>query len=167
MPDTNEPKKKTSPWLIGCLGLIGVFILLAIIGSFLPKTPENQAPSQEVKDVVNAIAPEKPAAPAEIAIKITASNLMKAYSTNEIAADNQYKGKLLDVTGKVSTISKGLLDGMYVNLKTDDVISTIQCFLNDDQGEKAAKLVPDQQIEIQGRDDGKMMNVMLKECWIK
>ncbi len=167
MPDTNEPKKKTSPLLIGCLGLVAIFILLAIIGSFLPETPKTAQPTTPAKVVDQKPAEQPTPKVEEQAIKITSNKLMEAYETNEIAADNQYKGKLLQVTGKVGTISKGIFGGSYLTLKTSDIITTVQCMLNDDQTEKAATLVPDQSIEVQGRGDGKMGNVVLKECWIK
>lgn len=167
MPEQIESKKKTSPLLIGCLGLVGIFIVLAIIGSFLPETPKTAQPATPAK-VVDQKPAEQPAPKVEEqATKITSNKLMDAYKTNEIAADNQYKGKLLEVSGKVGTISKGIFGGSYLTLKTSDIITTVQCMLNDDQTEKAAALVPDQLIEVQGRGDGKMGNVVLKDCWIK
>lgn len=74
---------------------------------------------------------------------------------------------MLQVTGKVGTISKGIFGGTYLTLKTSDIITTVQCMLNDDQTDKAATLVPDQLIEVQGRGDGKMGNVVVNDCWIK
>lgn len=49
---------------------------------------------------------EKPAVEEEIPIEITADSLYTEYEENEVAADLQYKGKLLRVSGRIYTFGK-------------------------------------------------------------
>lgn len=60
------------------------------------------------------------ASPAADAIKITAHELLDAYAANEVAADGQYKGKTLEVTGKVVGIDSGMDDEPVVQLETSN-----------------------------------------------
>jgi hypothetical protein len=71
-------------------------------------------------------ADDKPAAKAEAeapaqeepAIAVTSKELAKAYEENEIAADQQYKGKRLAVTGTVTGIDSDLMNKPVVHLNT-------------------------------------------------
>lgn len=56
------------------------------------------------------------AAPAGDAIKVTARDMFKAYEANEIAADSQYKGKPIEISGTVESISSDFMDQPVVQL---------------------------------------------------
>ena len=57
-----------------------------------------------------------PPAPAADAIKVSARDLFRAYEANEIAADSQYKGKPIEITGTVEGITSDLMDEPVVQL---------------------------------------------------
>ena len=101
-----------------------------------------------------------------LAMEVTSAELFSAYDKNEIAADEKYKDKWVEVSGFVDNIGKDLMDDMYVSLKTGHVIMRIQCMLNYSEVDKAARLKEGQKITLQGRVDGKLMNVLLRECVI-
>jgi len=107
------------------------------------------------------------AAETPVDIKVTASQLYAAYRANEIDADNKYKGKILEVSGTVSTIGKDILDSPYVALKTDDIIGVVQCMLENSEKSKAAGLQKGQRIVVQGKNSGLLMNVILRDCIVK
>jgi len=55
--------------------------------------------------------------PAEI-VRFSAVELFDAYDSNEVAADISLKGKIVEVTGRVESINKNVLDKIYVSLAT-------------------------------------------------
>lgn len=101
------------------------------------------------------------------AIQVTPGQLFAEYEANDIAADRKYKGKVLQMTGTVDTISRDLLDTIYVTLKAGNATFVqIQCFFDDGSEDAVAKLSSGQSLTIRGRCDGKFGNVMLKDCAI-
>lgn len=101
------------------------------------------------------------------ALEVSANQLYADYEANGVSADQQYKGKILKVTGTVNTIDKDIMDQIYVTLKGDGVIGDVQCFFSDDYVNEAAQLQKGQKITVVGKCDGKLMNVMLKGCNIE
>jgi len=85
-------------------------------------------------------------------INVTAEELINAYESNEVSADDQYKGKTLIVSGKVGKIGKDFFDAIYITLESDAEYRNVQCFIKDKQ--VAAKLVQGQYVSVQGKCDG-------------
>lgn len=102
----------------------------------------------------------------EEAIIITADDLYLAYKDNEVNADNTYKGKLVKISGIIDSIGKDILDKPYVTIKTENSFSNVQCFVADDALDSVATLKSDQSIVMEGRVDGYLMNVSVKNCRI-
>lgn len=100
-------------------------------------------------------------------LKVTANELYKAYDSNEVKADNTYKGKDLEIAGTISDIGKDILDDIYITIETDDIIFSIQCYFTEEYESKVADLEKGQKITIQGVCDGKLGNVLIKDCIIK
>jgi hypothetical protein len=107
------------------------------------------------------------APPSEAVTSVSAAELVSAYEANEVAADNSYKGKMLAVSGKIETIGKDLVDTSYVTLASGKRygITSVQCMFNREGG--LGNLSKGQTVTLMGRCDGKLMNVLLKECVIK
>lgn len=100
------------------------------------------------------------------AISVSATKLMSDYKANEVAADNSYKGKILEVTGVIDKIGKEVItDKPYVDLKTNEMLGSIQCYFPENPGELAS-LSQGQSLRVHGKCDGLMMNVQLKDCTI-
>jgi hypothetical protein len=49
-------------------------------------------------------------------ISLTADNLNYVYETNEVRADELYKGKIVEVSGAVERVSKGVFNTLRVSL---------------------------------------------------
>ncbi len=98
---------------------------------------------------------------------VTASQLFSDYKGNQVAADEKYKGKTIEVSGTITSIGKDILDTMYVSLKTGDIIGSVQCMLEDSELEKAAGLTQGQQITLTGEKPDYLMNVILRNCKIQ
>ncbi|WP_438312326.1 OB-fold protein [Sporosarcina sp. FA9] len=106
--------------------------------------------------------------PKEEAIVISAVDLYSAYDDNEIAADQKYKGKQLEVTGTIKDIGKDILDSMYITLDTGDVLGSIQVYFPKDDADSVAALSKGQDVTVIGKGDGFLLfTVSLKKSQVK
>lgn len=74
-------------------------------------------------------------------IKISATDLWRAYDANSVSADSQYKGQLLTVTGKITNIGQDLLSkDPCISLASGDQFGLypVQCFFPGDGDTVAA-----------------------------
>ncbi len=143
-------------FLKGCglvfLVFVGFIIISAAIGG---NHNENIDPSSIIVDQ-----------PKEV-ISISARQLYDEYIENQIAADLKYENEILEISGTVDSIGKDILDNMYVSLKTNDLIGSVQCMLEDSELEKAVNLANGQSIIVQGEVSGFLVNVILRDCTIQ
>ena len=102
-------------------------------------------------------------------MKVKISNMLSAYTNNEVGADSKYKGKRVQVSGLVDSIKKDFLGNLYVTVGTGKTfeIPQIQAFFDDSMTKKLGSLKKGQKITVQCRIDGLMMNVIAKNCVIK
>lgn len=106
--------------------------------------------------------PNTPTANQTTQIQTTAKELIAAYEANEISADQSYKGKIVEVSGSVSSVSKDLYDEPFVTLAGNSSdFREIQCAIKEVE---AAWLKKKQKIVIKGRVVGLLINVLLEEC---
>jgi hypothetical protein len=98
-------------------------------------------------------------------VVIDAKALLKEYKDNEVAADQKYKGKVLQITGVVGDIKKDFMDQIYVTVGTGAAfeLPMAQCFFDDSATAKAATLKKGDKVTIKGRVDGLMLNVLVKD----
>ena len=102
------------------------------------------------------------------AVKLSASELYVAYEKNEVSADNQYKDKIIAVTGVIENIGKDVLSNPYVTLKTGQYLNGVNCYFSDDKNNEIARLSKKQKITIQGECDGfSLLNVIMRKCEIE
>lgn len=111
--------------------------------------------------------PEEKPEPVEEVIAITAAELYQAYEDNEVAADQKYKGKTLEVSGTINNIGKDIIDRMYITLDTGDIILSVQVYFKKEHEDVIASLSKGQDVTIIGTGDGQSMNVMIKNAQIK
>jgi hypothetical protein len=113
--------------------------------------------------------PPKPAPPAAPPVSVKAGDLLKEYSTNAVAADAKYKGKVLQVSGKFGSAQKAPLLGYAVQLLPEEAgdvnLTNVQCFIAESAKEDVARLQPGQAISLQGTCDGQYVGqVKLSNC---
>jgi hypothetical protein len=112
--------------------------------------------------------PEEPIKPAAT---LTAEQLLDEYKKNQIGADQRYKDKLIQVTGKVSGIGKLPLAGYTIDIASPaEGELGIKCILDKDNKEaeeKAGKLKEGDTITIAGRCEGKALGqaLYLRYCY--
>jgi hypothetical protein len=92
----------------------------------------------------------------------TATELIKLYDENELAADKKVKHKRIAVKGKIFSISKDILDEPYVLLETGQILSKVQCDIN----ERVALTLKKGEVRtFVGRCDGlTLQNIFLADC---
>lgn len=152
--NTLKPKKPFyKKWWVWLLGIIFILIIASSGGGGGSTSGTNSSGSNEANT-----------APAEQAIVVTAIKLYADYKANEISADNTYKGKLVEVSGTVDNIGKDILDKPYISLKTDDIIGSVQCMLEDSAVTEASALAEGTKVTMQGRVSGLLGNVIAREC---
>jgi hypothetical protein len=97
-------------------------------------------------------------------IPVSAEQLLADYEANEVAADEKYKGKRLEVTGTIDNIGKDVLDNSYVALKTGKQYDfrSVQCYFDDNS--VLVTLSKGRRVKITGRCDGLFGTLSLKDC---
>jgi len=97
-------------------------------------------------------------------IEISAKELYRAYDSNQVLADENYKGKKLGITGVVSDIGKDILENPYVTLSAD-YLDNVNCYFDDDNIKIISKLRKGQKITIIGNCSGRTLtDVVIQDC---
>ena len=132
--------------------LVGLLVCAAVVGTCVSAIRGSR---NEGTSTVNAASAQ--------AIPVSAEELMSAYTANEVAADGRYKGKVVVVSGSVTTVGKDILDNMYVTLQTKDSFREIQCSFDKSHEGELARLKKRDRVTIRGQVDGLMGNVGLSD----
>lgn len=110
----------------GCLGLIGIFIVLTVIGSIVGgKSSKSES---------------APAANAEPPLEVRAQDVEAAYSANEASAQQAYGNRTLKVSGIIKSIDLGIGDEPFLVLSGSNQFMGPQAKLSDESKSKAASL---------------------------
>ena len=106
---------------IGCLGFIGLVVLVAIFGS---GSGDNTSPTSSTSTKTTQ-QQQVPKNYTEVDVAVMMSDL----ENNAMAAQKKYKGKDVKVTGKLGTIDS---DGNYISIQPDDqfAVRGVHCTIN-------------------------------------
>ncbi len=94
--------------------------------------------------------------------QISAVQLAAEYESNESAANEKYKGKVIVVTGVVSKIYRGFLYTPYVDLE-----GGVRCNFSDTEDSAMLALSEGQTISMKGQGDRLFIGVELRGCTIE
>lgn len=125
-----------------------VFIALIVIGLIFGK--DDKASSSKTNQTVVAEKSEAPQAEVVQPLEVTSDEILKAYKSNEIAANKRFKGQNLLVTGKIDSIEADFSDEPVIVFKTTDQYEFLKpraSLIKDDQ-DKAADLSKGQNIKL-------------------
>ena len=142
---------------------LGILVILGVIGSFNSnsnKPTEIQQPTQGVKIEENTN-PE---------ITVSAVDLIREYSNNEVKANQMYKGKIARITGIVDGIDSDMSDDAVVRLSdgSEFSITNVHCYIKSSDKEKAAALTKGQNVTIIGKLNGEVIgSPCVKDCTIE
>lgn len=129
-----------------------------------PAVVRNEEPTGSPVNSGESAAP-KSAAVAPIVV--TAERLSTDYSANEVAADEKYKNKIVEVTGTIREIGKDIFTNRtYVAIQVDPRLGffSIECFIRDNLRQEAASLSKGSQITMRGRCKGKTADIKIENC---
>jgi hypothetical protein len=151
-----QPKKKG-----GCLSVLVIAAFLVVVmkimgGGSTDKSPSSPSQSGQPRIVK----------PAEPNFTVSAPQIAKEYSDNEIAADQKYSGKTVRITSKIEDIGKDILNEPYITFSDGKEFSFggVQCYFKKSEQAKLGGLEKGQRVTIQGVVEGLMMNVLMKDC---
>ncbi|HEO1767562.1 TPA: hypothetical protein VAM28_003252 [Acinetobacter baumannii] len=137
-----------------------IIVVLIVLGVIFGKDDKTQPASSSAE----------PTAPAEPPIEVTANELLNAYKNNEVAANQQFKGKTLLVSATVSSIDAGISDEPYLTLKAggEYEFNQPQAHLADAEQNKAASLSKGQKIKLLCTGNSEIAGTpMLDNCSIQ
>lgn len=100
-------------------------------------------------------------------IEISANDIYSAFQENEIAADEKFNGKLVKITGIISSInSSGILTSANILLSVDgSFFGCVQCNFNSTNSKALANIKKGQSVTIIGTCGGlASFNVMINAC---
>lgn len=142
------------------IGIVVAFILLLIIGAIFGDDTTDSTTNSEVSSSASA-------EPAEL-IAVTARELFTAYDKNEVAADKQFKGKMLEVTATVSSIDSGFSDDAVVQLNTGNDFQTVSAQGDETFTDIASTLNKGQEVTMICQGAGEIIgSPMLDNCVIQ
>lgn len=147
------------------LWVLGIVIGLAVLGSIFGDKKDASAPAQTADASGTATVEAKPAA-----VNVTASELVKAYKDNEVAANEKYKGKMLLVSGSIDSIDAGMGDEPVIMLKSsgDYGMNNPHAELADSDVKKAGTLKKGQAIKLLCKGNSEIAgSPMLADCVIQ
>ena len=123
---------------------------------------------KETTDTVKATTDTKPVEKKVEVLKVSTAVLAKAYEENEVKADKTYKDKMIETSGKISSIDV-ILGSTTLNLATGaDFDLGISCsFKEQTDIDKIAELKKGDTVTVQGNCDGKGFGVTIDDCILK
>ena len=163
----------------GCAGCLVVFLglfVLSLIGHFLSWVTGHDAEVAERKRVA-VPQPVAPVATAAVAtpprsvgpqpeVAVTADEMAIDRTQNEIRFDGKYKGKLIQVTGIVTTVKNAMFGQQFVTVKGTGEYDLV-CYCASKERPTLQKLSPGDTVTLVGRFDRTMLSsIWMTDCHI-
>jgi len=123
-----------------------VFVVLMVIGYFAGKNDDKKTSSSSSQ--ANESTSAKASSSQKTVYQTTARKLYNDYDENEVAVDEQLKGKDVAVTGIVQSIDKDFTDSIIISLKTDNQFMPARMDMKDSQKTTAMSLKKGNQVVI-------------------
>lgn len=104
------------------------------------------------------------------AMRANLSDLISAYDKNEVNADIRYKGKRLQVSGRVSEIKRGLIgEGLYITLDAGNSLkmTQFQAFFDEGWEARLGRLKQGSTVTVECEISGLLFNVGGQYCVLK
>ena len=101
---------------------------------------------------------------------MTSAVISKEYSENEVSADAKYKGKIIEVSGKVTGVDNGITDNeMIVRLSDGEYdFSGLMCYMKESEKDKVLTLKKGNQVTLIGKGDSATIgSPILRDCFVK
>jgi hypothetical protein len=168
MDKEQKPKRKGLPiWLWIIIG----FFVLAIIGSIsnrnAPSTPTTEPSSVSPQQSSAPIPPPTIPPPTIPPVQVSATTLTADYVNNQFAADEEYKGKILDVSGTVSDIDRDIFGNPFIEFYTGQGMENALFTFSNNNAASLAKISVGEPLTIQATCKGKSGTAVdMEDCSI-
>ena len=175
-PEQTQNAQTKKLWYQKWWGKIIVVIIFSIAGismiGAMMADEQNQpvalkvVPQETKSETKQVPEPEKNAPP----ISVTSASIFKEYSENEVAADAKYKGKLIEISGKVVSVDNGTFDDEIIVRLSDGQydFSGPWCYMKESERDKVLALKKGQQVVLIGVGDSATIgSPVLKSCAVK
>ena len=148
------------------IALVVVVIIGAIGGGDDEESLE--ATEAETEEVVDETESEEVEEETQEVISVTADEILNAYKENEVNANNVYKGNLIELTGKLSSISESDSGKVSLVIKPDsDELWLEDVSVELENSEGIENVSTDSEITVIGTaDTGILYTVVLKKASI-
>jgi hypothetical protein len=164
-----QADEKKRRQLLGGLGCAGLIVVLAIIGAFMKgkETPSHRTDDQSKKEAAKnpEQRPARISIPPTGVISISADDLLAQFRADADAADRVFRGRTVEVTGKVVFIDKTKTGKPVITFgEIGRVLSPkVECYFQDNDN---PNVQVGQLCIIRGRCMGKSIGVgtWLQEC---
>ena len=145
--------------------VIVVIIGLGIIGSLGRDTTQTTSSNTSKSNTVQTSSKSE-----EEIIELDYNVLYKEYQDNAIAADGKYKGKILQLEGKIEKINREIAGNPFVTFRVGEEYSfkDVRLTFKKSEEEKVSKLAKGQTITVKGKCSGQLVTgtVSLHDCEI-
>lgn len=93
---------------------------------------------------------------------MTASELQKAFETDEASAGSKYINRIIEISGEVESVKPGENQTLVVTLKTENPLSAVSCTMQAES--MAQEIVAGDQVSLRGQCSGFLMDVLMNNC---
>lgn len=93
---------------------------------------------------------------------VTATDLLKAFESDENTATAKYVNNVVEVSGTIQTVKPGENNALTISLNTGSDISSVICTLQGNTG--PSNFSTGEQVTIRGKCSGFLMDVLLNNC---
>lgn len=166
MPENSPNRQQSRPSTQVFLGIVvGTVIFLILAAVFCVPSSSNTQSTSPVMPRSRAVAQkEVPESLNTPVIEISAAALYVEYDRNEIAADEKYRDKLLQVFGRIEDFGKDILDAPYVALRAKG-FGCVQCMFDSTNAKVLVRYRKGNSVIVRGFCKGKTLgNVLLSNC---
>lgn len=146
-------------------GILKWVVLILIIGVVIGAVTGEDKSADSTAKQTEATAPDSQKQESESIeyTSVSVNDMMDALNNNAMGASDKYKGKYLEITGKLTNIDAA---GKYIDLMADGdfEIIGVQCYIkNDDQKAKIASMSKGDTVTLKGKctDVGEVLGYSL------
>lgn len=100
-------------------------------------------------------------------VRVTGIAMSNEYLENETVANKKYEGKTIEISGKVASVTKGMLGrGMIIKFSDGEHnFNSTLCYMRSSEKDNVMSLKQDQPITLIGRGDGAALGLpILRDC---
>lgn len=98
--------------------------------------------------------------------EIDLAKLLKEYGSNEVRADDAYRGHVVEFTGIAGPLERGSIGGITLAIGTGKAFEhpQVHCAFEKNQTEKVKAINKGDKIRVRGKIDGLMVDVIVRFC---